>query len=484
MTVKIQRLLNPELCTLSDGDRRMLIGLEKRIACLVQPLNFLLHWSKKRDSCVQQVVLSAQELLFDVCSYVERFVPQDGGLSIGPGKGNTMNGQPGGGCLDSEKLEYYLRELEFACTSVNMAVSVSRAIDSSPLGAPQDANSDRGSDVSLSALLRASRRIQEMRGHTGDLCACPGRLYSEAVGFRSAQGPASSSAASARALPGNGEAGVVEPEDWAPVLSLATFKVVAQEDARRGRRRYRITVDSRLPLSQRDKSPSQISRDVMDDDAQRGLNATGPLLFPIEVALDAHLVTTANMSLPVEPSRCLRDLGIDSLVLTWGTVPSASDASCLVEMCCSEFPDAVLLPETTAPEAQGLPRPRWASPPSAASMNRCPAPAPGRFAFVFDSRAGEAQEVALTPLDALYLARLCALDDGQLASDGGTGTCPPHLQSSDEVLAALLQEGVSGRHLDMSSAKPNQENGCKSCPSTNGTATTAALGHCTSQEKH
>ena len=31
--------------------------------CMVQPLNFLLLWSKSRDDRVQQVVLSAQELL-------------------------------------------------------------------------------------------------------------------------------------------------------------------------------------------------------------------------------------------------------------------------------------------------------------------------------------------------------------------------------------------------------------------------------------
>merc|ERR1719440_2383491 len=106
MRVRIQRLLQLEKIELSESDRRRLMGLEKRIACLVQPLNFLLHWSKKRDSCVQQAVLSAQELLFDVCSYVERFIPQDGGLTIAGSKGG--NGACGG-TLDSEKLEYYLR---------------------------------------------------------------------------------------------------------------------------------------------------------------------------------------------------------------------------------------------------------------------------------------------------------------------------------------------------------------------------------------
>jgi len=59
-------------------------------------------------------------------------------------------------------------------------------------------------------------------------------------------------------------------------------------------------------------------------------------------------------------------------------------------------------------------------------------------------------DMPMTPLDALYLARLCAYDDGQYqlflpldtpsASAFESGGCPPHLSSSDEVLAALLQQ--------------------------------------------
>lgn len=221
---------------------------------------------------------------------------------------------------------------------------------------------------------------------------------------------------------------------------------------------------------------------------QRGLNATGPLMFPIEVALDARLVTSASMSFPSEPSRCLHDLGIDSLVLVWGSVPSASDASYLVETYSSEFPDAVLLPEALpSNEAEPTPRhqpPRWASR-SAGASPRPSAPEPGRFAFVFDSRgaaeprSGEA-EVALTPLDALYLARLCALDDGQVAAvqdgaclDSGVGSTAPHLLSSDEVLATLLQEGYPSRSTNSNSIKPGMENGHSPC-GTAGGATTAA----------
>lgn len=230
---------------------------------------------------------------------------------------------------------------------------------------------------------------------------------------------------------------------------------------------YGLTIDSRLPLSQRESSPSRSQGAIGDDDAQRGLNTSGPLSFPIEVALDARLVTTTNMSLREESSRCLRGLGVDSLALVWTTISSASDASCLVEVCSSEY---ILLPEA-CPEAQTLRRPSLGiSPRTPAPPARSSTSGPGRFAFVFDSRGiAEAvrAEVALTPLDALYLARLCALDDGLPSVqdsgcvDGGIGGCPPHLLSSDEVLAAVLQEGAPCRVNSTSCANSTLENGSR-----------------------
>mmetsp|Transcript_15933 Transcript_15933/g.43715 ORF Transcript_15933/g.43715 Transcript_15933/m.43715 type:complete len:606 (-) Transcript_15933:31-1848(-) len=535
MTLRIHRLLQPGLLELNESDRRRLLGLQKRVECLVQPLNFLLLWSKKRDSCVQQVVLSAQELLFDVCGFVERFVPQDGSpTNVVGGK----NAAPGGSGIDSDQLEYYLRELEFACASVSMAVNIARATEASPPFQPSVAQEPRysvggggasvaaapvGGGVSLSALLRASRRIQEMRGRSGDLCACPGRLYSQAVGHRSmalplpletggggscsgGPGAASTAGTVGASSSGSGAGNVVNnagtaeeaseargadaktDNPWQLVLSMATFKVVAAMETRHRWRRYSISVESRLPLSQRDSprppvppAPDPASGGYPSggsDAPQRGLNALGPLNVPIEAALEANLSTTAHVSLPSEPARCSQDLGIDSLVLVWGGCGGGGAASSTVSggaatvgtshsldeaAASADFPDAVLLPAF----AEGVPRPlrrvsrclRNASPtmarPGASSPRSCGSGlGQTRYAFAFDGprgvaepRSGEA-EVALTPLDALYLARLCALDDGQQqlfqqdASGAGeaTATCPPHLLTSDEVLVALLQD--------------------------------------------
>lgn len=443
MTLRIHRLLQPGHLELNEADRRRLLALQKRVECLVQPLNFLLLWSKKRDSCVQQVVLSAQELLFDVCAFVERFVPSDGSTPSAVGKGAGG----GGGIIDSEQLEHYLRELEFTCTSVSMAVSIARVSEAMPLPQPakvsNGCSSSSSGGVSLSAVLRASKRIQEMLGRSGDLCAYSGRLYMQAAAARDpalleAGGAGGSSGSTAVC---NDDMGG-KKNLWSPVLSLATFKVVSAVDARFRRRRYGITVESRLPLSQR----SGQQPDVVGEDSQKeGLNASGPLSFSIDVALDANLVSTAHVSLPSEPVRCPRDLGVDSLVLVWSAEEAGADDD---EN--EEFPDAVIIPE--ASRDSGAPRP-FGPPTLQKSGAFVKSASVCSYAFIFDGprgvgepRTGEA-EVALSPLDALYLARLCALDDGHhqpfadgSSADGVNSACPPHLLASDEVLAALLPD--------------------------------------------
>ena len=52
MTLGIHKLLSPEAATgdLCDGDRRRLIGLQRRVQCMVQPLNFLrLGFERRMD---------------------------------------------------------------------------------------------------------------------------------------------------------------------------------------------------------------------------------------------------------------------------------------------------------------------------------------------------------------------------------------------------------------------------------------------------
>lgn len=427
MTLRIQKLLTPGLVELSESDRRRLVSLQTRVESLVQPLNFLVLWSKRRDSCVHQVVLQAQELLLDVSGYVDRFVPQD--ITVP----TAFAGCPVAGAgIDSNQLDYYLRELEFTCVSISMAVSIARAHDADPLTQPQSSasrsESSGGSDrngVSLSALLRASRRIQDMCGRSGDMCACPGRLF-VATTVPLPDVPIADSGSSAVCGRPDGHAG----EEWTPMFSYATLKVTAKTEEK-GRRKFTISVDNRVPLNPRDSSPI---RDEGRGSPEKGLNNCTTLSFPIEVALDAHLATSGRMCLP-ERVRGALDPGIDALVLVW-----TGSETTKTEDVCAEFPDAVVVHDVDSSS-----RPR-----SAALQSRCAEEAPGqRFAFVFDgsqgaaeSRAGDA-DVALTPLDTMYLARLCAadcaLDDGHPQSP--EACCPPHLMTSDEVLLELLRDG-------------------------------------------
>lgn len=476
MTLRIHSLLQPGLLELSDGDRRRLLALQKRVDCLVQPLNFLLLWSKQRDSCIQQAVLSAQDLLSDVCDFVDKYFPQDGGGGLGPGgAGAGAKASAGTACaIDSDQLEYYLRELEFACASVSMAINMSRIVDlDNPGGAPQgqlppppgEASAAGGpasssascagglGRVSLSALLRASRRIQEMSGCSGDLCASPGRLYTQAP---------SSSVGDARRGSSEVEGGGGDVA-WVPLMTLAAFKVVAASDGRFRRRRFGLSVESRLPLGSReelaDGDPGGAlggSEDASSSSIVAGLNTSGPLDFPIEVALDARLVTMGFLGVPSDPSRC--DLGVDELALVWTAAPGARQgigSGCsLSDEFGGEPIEVVLLPDMCE---QG-PRPLWERGPRRASSPRGALPRTTsesgslgggagsggtKFAFVFDGRRGASdsygeQEMKLSPLDSLYLARLCAYDDAQRSPDGAG--CPPHVLGSDETLAALLQQ--------------------------------------------
>lgn len=443
MTSKIQLVLQPGQVELSEGDRRRLDALHKRIETLTQPLNFLLLWSRQRDSFVQQVVVQTQELLSNVCDFIDKYFPQDNGAQIGAG--NSSKSASNGACtIDSEQLEYYLRELEYACTSISMAMNIVRATEVSyaRTACPALPNGGRGlGGVSPSALLRASRRIQDMNGRSGDLCACLGRLY---VVESVAPPPRSKSVLQEGADASCGS--------WVPVLTLAAFKVVASTpDSKSRRKKYGIAIESRLPVdgkSSMDDCAGLMALSAGPDDPSAGgccLNNSGTHNFPIEVALDARLVTTGALTLPVSD---LGSLNVDELVLLWNDDPAGS-SSILASGEGGDPVDTILLPEEILPEVAHRPlwdRNRPASPSVAVRPN-----AGTWYAFVFNGLArttetrGES-DMPISALDALYMARLCAYD-GQIrcpSTEGNLAEEPPHVSSPDEVLAALLHqpEGV------------------------------------------
>lgn len=163
ISARIRELVSPGRgVDLRDVDKRKLIAMQKRVECLIQPLNFCVMWSKNRSTGIQPIVRYAQEIIESVSASIEslRFVQSDTDAFV-----KTLDDD------SSLKLEYLLSELDFACSSVNMAVSLTNIIKDTP--------ADGGRYLSPAALLKASSRIQAMNSSSGDLVTIDGRLFSK-----------------------------------------------------------------------------------------------------------------------------------------------------------------------------------------------------------------------------------------------------------------------------------------------------------------
>lgn len=251
-----------------------------------------------------------------------------------------------------------------------------------------------------------------MKRGSGDLCALPGRLYTRRFPARlETKDAASSSTSEQNDLEHHGDS--ADTGSWQPLLSSAAFKITSDAPAavQVGRGRYGISVENKSPLNSNESK------------AEERLN------FPIDIAMDANLVTMGDLALPL--SDPAYGLGLDSIVLLWCGSPYASPCGPVRE-------DHEDLVGWTIPEEDGLP--------PAADVT--PDVSDTYYAFAFDIARDRVEagihDLALTftPLDALYLARLCAYDDTMRSQDG---SLPSHLCTSDEILAELLmKDGVVG----------------------------------------
>eukprot|EP00916_Digyalum_oweni_P017227 GHVL01028181.1.p1 GENE.GHVL01028181.1~~GHVL01028181.1.p1 ORF type:complete len:562 (+),score=106.74 GHVL01028181.1:147-1832(+) len=153
------------------GDRLALLGIQRRVDSLIQPLNFLVLWCRDKDSSVTAVVTNVQALLQEVSDFLQKE------LTIADGTGGVVLRQQ----ELTDTLRHYLEELNWACNALNMAISVVREFNASaPAPYPQGSTTSPKLDArtfSLAALLRASQRFQEIAGKSGDVCVCDGRLY-------------------------------------------------------------------------------------------------------------------------------------------------------------------------------------------------------------------------------------------------------------------------------------------------------------------
>ncbi len=161
INAKFATILQPHKgLRISDADRRRLVAVHRRVECLIQPLNFCVLWAKDQDSCIQPMIHYAYDLVQSVTDFLDKV------------KFTTDELDPFTRVLDmesSQKVDYFLRELEFGCNSVSLAVSITKS-------SVNQCASESGR-ISPSALLKASARILEMSHRSGDLLAMSGTLF-------------------------------------------------------------------------------------------------------------------------------------------------------------------------------------------------------------------------------------------------------------------------------------------------------------------
>lgn len=159
---KLVTMLQPNKgVKLKDSDRRRLVSVHRRLESMIQPLNFCVVWSKDRNSCIAPTVAYALDLIQSVTDFLDKV------------KFVTDDLDPFVRVLDSdgsEKLDHYLRELDFCVNSIGLCVSIARGE-----GTINSSSSSRF--ISPSALLKASRVIADMTNRTGDLVVAKGSLF-------------------------------------------------------------------------------------------------------------------------------------------------------------------------------------------------------------------------------------------------------------------------------------------------------------------
>lgn len=349
-----------------------MVAIHKRVECLIQPLNYCVMWAKDKDSCIQPIIQYAYDLVQSVTDFLDKvkFVADE----VDPFT-RVLESE------SSQKVDHFLRELEFACNSVSMAVAITRTL----------ASSDGERQVSPSALLKASMRISEMTSRSGDLFAIKGSLY--------------------KRLSGRPEWSLACADS---VLRLTQLKSLDPAD-----------------------SPYLIRVSVPGETVTCGLH------FPIHVALSFQVSTIKSLSLPVA---CL----VDSLVVAWEYSdspsqtkrrvlhrnPSGNMDSDLSRLSLDSSDNETILVHGAADVPASL-RPRILS------THISGPEATAEYAFAYS-------DTTLSPLDLVYIARLCVIEatrQSPIASPGTEGSLSSpkqaamqalHLEASDETLTALL----------------------------------------------
>lgn len=353
---------------IADDDRRRIQSVHRRVECLIEPLNFCVLWTKDKDSCILPILQYSSDLVQAVSEFLDR------------AKFTSHDSDPFTRVLDPEssaRVDYFLRELDFACSSVSLALSVTKSLDST---LPRSAQG-----VSSSALLKASARITEMLNRSGDLCAVSGSLMRRSA------------------------------SKWNEVSASAILKIS----------HYNTLDPYEAPYLVR------VSFGTTDS----GLN------FPIQTALSLNVSSLASLGL-------INSLPVDSLALTW-TYFGAPDESNrrLIHRNPSGALDTTSLSMDSSDEDTIVVRGHAEVPRTLrariSSTHISGAESEAEYAFLYNFSS-----TSLSPLDVVYIARLCVLESlcrPSCGNDSTTLSSPKsvihsalHLEASDETLTALL----------------------------------------------
>eukprot|EP00743_Colponemidia_sp_Colp-15_P007168 GILK01007737.1.p1 GENE.GILK01007737.1~~GILK01007737.1.p1 ORF type:complete len:608 (-),score=136.81 GILK01007737.1:474-2297(-) len=246
-------------------DRQRLESLQRRVDCLLQPLNYCVLWARDKDSCAQSVIGSTRQLLQQVCD----FVHQNANKNLKERADEDFSAQ----------LDHFLQELHFSCISMNMVLHMIQ-VNSHPPSVHA---------ISPAALLRASHRLQEMCGKGGDVTLSTGSLYR----FKKSAND-----------PSGGQ--------WICEIPSAMFKVYFKFTSRQ----YELHVENAAAVGNRDPLMGADSEDETDD----------RLIFDLDYSLQMQCTTAFELNLFGKQAQFEADSSeqeLDGHVITWISKPRA-----------------------------------------------------------------------------------------------------------------------------------------------------------------
>lgn len=394
---------------IDEKDRRRLLRVQRRIECLIQPLNFCVMVSQRRGpSHCDPVIESVSNLIQKVCDYL-RNKKSESQQNLSQKMASSIGGAMAGEESDfSKQLDRFLEELDFAAISLNMIISTAPYMsthttsqptsnshsgwgligarreftrreftDSSPCS-PRDVVPDGTQGVFCpTALLRASRRIRQLDAAADGMPVgtCLGKLYTK------------------------------ENDDAAYKLAMrnAVFSIV------RGSKGD-LTDRSMSSGSSGSSQGRQFSIRV-----EQGSDT--PYEFPISTALGIGLRDVDSI-FGKEPNN--KNKPKEGEALVW-TSNSCEPYDAPIE----EMIDDVIVLSATQDDQQEEEKDIDVT----------------SFVFVFDGDSRQARRPSSDgagwgPTDVLYLSRLCVLENGCHAVDG---TEFAHSSATDEVLWTLFR---------------------------------------------